>query len=308
MALFVTHWDNVLLDPIVVGNFVLPDGTTRDQLNSRRDQLVSFAATIQGRINDREITRGTIENSKDTLLGRLNEFNRKVRGFLADSPYAKALPDVPTPNAGEAKTLAPLDDMSSLWAKINVSAIPSFVPPLLLIDGYDVTMFDSELVLLKSAYDTYQQHVQQLKLEREQRNDVQDLAYAAMRDYRAAVQGTFAPDHALVASLPRLKPEPGSTPSAVTASGVFDVSANAARITWTASSDANLDHYEVRMTPGPTYDTDADTIIGNLATATLELLTLDGIPNPGDTASYKVYVVLTTGNESGSNTVTINRP
>ncbi len=30
--------------------------------------------------------------------------------------------------------------------------------------------------------------------------------------------------------------------------------------------------------------------------------------NPGSTASYKVYVILTTGNESGSSTVVITRP
>ena len=31
-------------------------------------------------------------------------------------------------------------------------------------------------------------------------------------------------------------------------------------------------------------------------------------PPPGDAASYKVYVILTTGNERGRNPVTITRP
>lgn len=34
----------------------------------------------------------------------------------------------------------------------------------------------------------------------------------------------------------------------------------------------------------------------------------NGLWHPGDTASYKVFVVLNTGNESRSNTVTISRP
>jgi len=38
-------------------------------------------------------------------------------------------------------------------------------------------------------------------LDRQRRNDVQDQAYAAMRDYRATVLGMLATDHALVESL-----------------------------------------------------------------------------------------------------------
>ena len=33
-----------------------------------------------------------------------------------------------------------------------------------------------------------------------------------------------------------------------------------------------------------------------------------GLESPGDEASFKLFVVLTTGNEAGSNTVTIARP
>jgi len=34
----------------------------------------------------------------------------------------------------------------------------------------------------------------------------------------------------------------------------------------------------------------------------------EGLTSPGQTISVKVFVVLTTGNERGSNTVTITRP
>jgi hypothetical protein len=45
-----------------------------------------------------------------------------------------------------------------------------------------------------------------------------------------------------------------------------------------------------------------------LPTDPLEFLTLSGLAASGDVATFKVYVILTTGNEKGSNTVTITRP
>ncbi len=39
-----------------------------------------------------------------------------------------------------------------------------------------------------------------------------------------------------------------------------------------------------------------------------EVLTLHGLGTPGSTALFRVYVVLTTGNERGSGTVAITRP
>ena len=38
-----------------------------------------------------------------------------------------------------------------------------------------------------------------------------------------------------------------------------------------------------------------------------EFVTIASLANPGDIASFKVYVITATGNEKGSNTVTITR-
>jgi hypothetical protein len=61
------------------------------------------------------------------------------------------------------------------------------------------------------------------------------------------------------------------------------------------------------MSPGASYDASTATVIANMDAGTLDWLTIDGLANPGDTASYKVYVILTTGNEAGSNTLTVTR-
>ena len=69
-----------------------------------------------------------------------------------------------------------------------------------------------------------------------------------------------------------------------------------------------LERYELRMTPAATYDSSNATVVETLAAGTLTAQTAEGLAMPGDVASFKLYVVLTTGAEAGSNTVTITRP
>ena len=64
----------------------------------------------------------------------------------------------------------------------------------------------------------------------------------------------------------------------------------------------------MRMSSGSSYDAATATVIGNFPSGTTSFATTDGLESPGDEASFKLFVVLTTGNEAGSNTVTIARP
>ena len=49
-----------------------------------------------------------------------------------------------------------MDDMKSLWAKINAAAIPGFTGPLTLVGGYAIATFLTDLAALKTAYTTAQ--------------------------------------------------------------------------------------------------------------------------------------------------------
>ena len=70
----------------------------------------------------------------------------------------------------------------------------------------------------------------------------------------------------------------------------------------------SLSHHNFEFfAPGPIYDTVIDTVIDTVPPGTEQIETNAGLMNPGDTASFRVYVVLTTGNASGSNTVVIDR-
>ena len=95
----------------------------------------------------------------------------------------------------------------------------------------------------------------------------------------------------------------------MTAKGSWIVASLMAKLLWTASSDANLSHFEIRFCAGPNYSTDNESVIGAvLPNAPLESLTNVGLANPGNIAGYKIYAITTTGNERGSNTVTVTRP
>ena len=98
-----------------------------------------------------------------------------------------------------------------------------------------------------------------------------------------------------------------STPDAVVLSGQWDAGLQMAVLNWTESSNANLQSYVVRYSPPP-YDTSNDETVNTFGPGVLTANTNHGLVTPGDTAEYKVYVTLTTGNEAGSNTVSITRP
>ena len=100
----------------------------------------------------------------------------------------------------------------------------------------------------------------------------------------------------------------GSTPEPVILTGQWNLVTSQADFTWTTSANPNLDSYQARISVGSTYDAATATVIGNFPPGTTSFSTAEGLANPGDVASYKLFVILTTGNAAGSNTVTIARP
>lgn len=127
--------------------------------------------------------------------------------------------------------------------------------------------------------------------------------------YRPTVESLFTPENPLVLSIPRLYPLPGHTPDAVFLSTVWEAAEGKVRLSWTVSAEADLTSYQIRVSPLETYDAEAESIVATLpGGGVTEYLTDAGLPTPGATASYKVYVILTTDNERGSNAVAVTRP
>src|SRR5262249_46891531 len=71
---------------------------------------------------------------------------------------------------------------------------------------------------------------------------------------------------------------------------------------------SNLDHYSARTAPGPTYHADDGSVVVEVPAGTTSYSTIEGLVAPGATAQFRVFVVLTTANENGSNAVSVTRP
>lgn len=306
---FSAHWNlvNAALAPTPL---VLPAGTTRANLETHRTSLTTLHSGVQNAINDVETARGDLDDRKLALHTRLNQFNDKGRSYLAATTLARALPKVPGLTEGQGAFLPALDDMESLWTRANVLApTPGFTPPLLLLGSYALATFSADLVLLRAAFKAATTRDVELRVKRGEREDLENVIYPVLKSYRESMPTFFAADHALVTTLPRLTPEPGSTPDAVVATGVWDAATAQAKLTWPASTAADVERLEVRWSPGSTYSSDDESVLGSVAPdAPQEFATAQGLGAAGAVAVFRVYVVTATGNEKGSNTVKVTRP
>jgi len=129
---------------------------------------------------------------------------------------------------------------------------------------------------------------QETSLERKRRNAIQDQAYIALRNDRAAVGGLFNTTDPLVNTLPRSSPEPDSPPDAVVATTSWDAATQQARITCTASTDPNLSYYDIRDCASPDYSTETESVVGSIDPASpLKFLRAAHLINPGNIDSFK---------------------
>ena len=313
---FLPSWDlvNTALGaggPLVLRNpnGPVPPTVNRAALITMRDDLQLKHTDITGQINNVELAAAALKTMKVALHLRGGQFNDAVRSDLAGTAFAEALPLLPQPGDGQGVFIEPMDDISTLWAKINAATgIPGFTAPLLLLGGYSLADFNTALGLLKTQFETVRKEQFLVSFKITERNRMQDLIYPVLKAYRQAVPTKFAATDPLVVTLPKLTPDPGSTPDAVLANGTWNVPTTEGKLTWNESTAPDLDEYEVRWSPGVTYDATLEVVLANIAkTAPREFFTTQGLVAIGDVSLFKVYVKTTTGNERGSNTVKITR-
>lgn len=304
---FLAHWGFADASLGAGNAIVLPIGVTRSALLAKKVALVAKREELQAKLNLQETARGEIEILKITLLERVHQFTDKVRAYLPDSKWIAALPYLPSYSDGQGNFLEPLDDAATLWTQLNGD--PTTVAAFTLLSAYTQAMFVADITALKTAYATLNAADVAATVVRSERNNLQDEIYPLLKSYRVVLPTEFSRGHALIQSLPRLTPLPGSTPAEVSITVVWDSALQQARITWTASTSNDLDHYDVRFCPGANYLTDDESIVTSVESdGNRTILTNAGLTNLGATASFKVYVVTTTGNEKGSTAVSVTRP
>src|SRR5207248_3133235 len=112
--------------------------------------------------------------------------------------------------------------------------------------GYALAAAEADGEALRLAYRALSDADQALRLAREERNDVQDVIYDILKSYRLKLPTVVPDGDALVTTLPALTPAAGHTPGAVKASGAWVAASAQAKVTWEASKEVELSHYEVR--------------------------------------------------------------
>lgn len=245
------HWADIdtALGGTPAADLKLEGGFSRADLIAARDVLEALNISIEDLENAREIAAASRDNLKGTLRQKLGQFRGMVRALIPKSKYAAATPTLPNFGADESKFLGPFDDASSLWLRINAdTTLPGFTPPL-VIAGLTQAQFATELAATRAAFGAIRAAENDLNVARKERGALLDPARERMVQYRAAVEGLLGPDHPLTQSVPALSPAPGSTLDASTLTGNWNATTGQTDLTWTASTDPNLDDYQVRVSP-----------------------------------------------------------
>jgi hypothetical protein len=310
MNAFITHWAQA--NQVAPGGaIVLAGNVAVAGLATRRTELSNLRDIVTDAGVDRALRREELTTLITRLQGRLVEFNGRVRADLPGHPLARVLPEAFSVGDAEGPVRDGLRQVMRLWAKVNaITPAPAGVTlPMLLMGGYAVADLEADREALRNAFGALTEADVNLRVARETRNDLQDVIYAILKAYRAKLPTVFPAGHAVLDSLPTLTPASGHTPDAVTAAAVWDGPSTKAKVTWSASTDADLSHYEVRGNPGEPYVAADETVLASVAPADArEFLTDFALSVPGVTAGFKVYVVLHTGNERGSEAVYVTRP
>lgn len=306
---FLQHWTDVNA-ALAPGELALLGGYNRASLVADRTVVENAVTDVQQKDNTTQIARGDRDVKRAAIRPRFLQFRAAVNGLLPGSRYIPAIPKTPRLADSPGKWRDAMDDMSNLWTTINTNNPPvsGFTPPLKLAGGYVILVFIQDVTSMKAAFTVLANAEQVVQLSREARDQLFAPVLQRLKQYRQAVSGTFPASHQLVQSLPKLSPAKGHTPDPVNVSAVWDEAVDSARIAYSASPDADLQEYELRACFGAKYKTDEEQVIGSNPPGVLEFVTDDGLVAPGSKVFYKVYVIVNTGNEKGSKTVSVTRP
>ena len=304
---FIGHWTDVdaalpVLTPLTLtGGYVLASlQADRDALAIRITELTQSINFVEGHRTDRDL-------QKPPMKERMGQLGHFIHGVISASIYTGQIPRQVNIGSNHGKWIDAMDDFEHLWTTIEASPPAGFVPPLLLNGPYAIAAFTADVLALKTTFTALVQAEQDEDRERDERDELYLQIRARLVQYRRAVPGQFPSDHPLVTSLPSLSPPPGHTPDAVVLAGVWNQISGLADLSWTASVDPDLLHYQVRRSGATPYSTSTELVVATVPAGTLVHSTLDGLPVDGATMGYKAYVVLTTGNQKGSNAVSITR-
>lgn len=308
---FLLHWAQVDAQLGAGHALVLPDGLTLAQAQALTTTLDERMAEARTAAQEVVLARVQAEHARTRLRARLEQFAGLVRAYWAGTPWAALVPTLPPAGSAPEKFLKPCRRARRLWARLEAEPPPpGLALPVFLDPGsvYGLADYAAEVEAMEDLFEAVEEALFVRAVALAQRDALLERLKTALMAYTRAVAGRLPPGDALVALLPPLWPPPGHTPEPVVLSGAWDAAAGAARLTWEASEDALLSHYELWGCAGEEFDTEAAEKVARVEKdAPREVLTHALPAAAGAVASFRLWVVLETGNERASEAVVLRR-
>lgn len=315
VAAFANHWQQVN-GALTPNALVLPDGMTSADFTQKQAEMDTAFSVVIGAGVDARQASAALALARDAFQPRFVQFGQALRLYLSQTLFAGMAPKAPNTSAGLKTFSEQGEKMREIWFQLNgATNVAPFVPPLLLPDfstppssGYTLAQFQTGLANLKTFFDQDTRAETAATMQRARRNVMLPPLREAMRNYRAACLLTLPKNSPLLATLPRLTPPAGTTPRPIVASGAWDNPLLKARLTWPAAVGSDLSKLQVRGCTGGSYKADDEEIVADLATDATHWEGDWGLTAPSSIATFKVYVMTNTDNESGGKAVKIVRP
>jgi hypothetical protein len=277
---FLDHWSRVESSH-GPARLDLALGIDRQTVAEVRHQLAeSQDAVTKSRISREEERRHLVE--LDAMIKeRIGQFNARCGGKEVEVRTA--------------------EEVTQVWLAIEQAG------ENLLLEG-EVSRLDfvTDLCARKLVASAFSVFERALSSARGERDGAQEQLHACLEVYRKAIEERFPVGHQLREGLPTLLLRPGPKPVAVSISASWQESW--AHIAWEKSEEAELDRYEVRGMAGDQYDQEDEELLGQVAVEDApRFLTAFALSEPGAVAVFRVYVILRSGQERGSQPVVVVR-
>ncbi len=290
-------------------SLILAGQYTQAMFVSDRTTLLALIEDASAKADAARIIAGNRDTNKANLMTRGKQFRGVVAGTITEKQALEDLPPMPDFKENAALFLDVFRKMSRLWARINLAASSyGLSGPLLLQGGYPQDAFEEDVIQTGNWYEGAVNADELLGDARGKRDNAMKAIYERMKQYRALAPAALPANSPALANLPRLTPEPGTTPPGLVVTGQWDATLGKAVFDWPVSTFKNLDKLQVRGSTGTIYKSENEEVIADLAKDATHFETDWGLSAPGAKISVKVYVMATTGNENGGKAVKIVRP
>lgn len=318
---FLEHW--TAADTLLgAGNELVMPGeplgftseVSAETLDGLLNDLQVAVTGVQSKANGLTLARGELKAQQAALLDLFGQFADKVRGNLGGTKWVPPLPLAPTEGDAQSKFCDPMDDAADLWLRINAAQALGVGKVLELRDDVTQAIFSTKVGDMKEAWRVLRRAELDLKLARGERNTMMAKIYPVLKQYRVVLPTYFAAGSAIVASLPRLTPEPGSTPDPAVVTFVWNGTTNKVDISAQVPVQLNMKRARLLYSPGTSWNEEDASVVESVSLVGVDLedpvvfSTDFALSGPGSTALFRVVVENETGNEASSNVIEVTRP